>query len=108
MTDAKTLHLGYKNPTDVADRSYISFCIKAETSPLELDTFTPNDASALHRIYSDEENVKHDLSAAGPDSFPAVEVLVASWTNLADPITLLPLVVVAKGEVIGIGGMGHI
>ncbi len=99
--------IGHTHTTSLSDRAHASVSIRSETLPLELRTVTSNDAPALLRIFADKENIKHDPSAAGLNTLPAIENVVASWTNLTDPLTRLNLVVVAEGEVVGLGGMGH-
>ena len=94
--------VGYTHVTSLADRTHASVSIRSETLPLELRTVTSNDASALLRIFSDKENIKHDPSAAGLNTLPAIERVIALWTNLTVPLTRLNL------EVVGLSGMGHI
>ena len=105
MTDTEDIRVRYSHVTNFASRSHGSVSIQSETLALELRTVVPNDASALLRIFSDEDNVRHDPSAAGLKSLPAIERLITSWTNFTDPLTRLSLVGVVKGEVIGLSGM---
>ncbi len=100
--------IGYTHVTSLSDRAHASVSIRSKTLPLELRTVTSHDAPALLRIFSDKENIKHDPSAAGLNTLPAIENVIALWTNLTDPLTRLNLVVVAEGEVVGLSGMGHI
>lgn len=108
MTTAEDPRIGNTHVTNLADRNHASVSIQSETLPLELRTVAPKDASALLRIFSDEENIKHDPSAARLNTLPAIERVIASWTHLTDPLTRLNLVVVVEGNVVGLSGMGHI
>ena len=108
MTAAEDSRVAYTHTTNLADRKNANVSIRSESLPLELRTTTPNDASALLRIFSDEENIKHDPSAAGLNTPPAIEKVIAAWTHLTNPLTRLNLVVVAEGHVVGLNGMGHI
>lgn len=108
MTAAGKPRVGYTYVTNLADRANSSVPIRSDILPLELRPVTPKDASALLRIFSDEENVKHDQSAAVLNTLPAIGKLISSWTNLTDPLTRLNLIVVTEGEVVGLSGMGYI
>ena len=108
MTSVDAPRVGYTHTTNLHDLSNASVSIQSQDLPLELRTVTHSDAPALLRIFSDERNVKHDPSAAGLNTLPAIERVITAWTRLTDPLSRLNLVIVTHGEVVGVGGMGHI
>lgn len=105
MATTETSKYGYKHTTDLA-KPQVS--IHSSSLPLELRLALPSDAEALLRVFSEPSNIEHDSSAAGLSTLPAIEEMIQRWNTLADPLTRLNFVVVASGDVVGVGGMGYI
>lgn len=108
MAKADAHQPDYTHHTDLSDRSNAKVSIVSDTLPIELRLAVPADAPALLKVFSDPRNVEHDPSAAGLDTLPAIEKMIMKWGNLPDALTRLNLVVLAKGEIVGLSGSGHI
>ena len=108
MTDPKASQAFYTHETCLEDKASPHASIRSKTLPLEMRSAIRSDAPALLDLFSDERNIKHDQSAAGLNTPSAVDNFITQWLTFTTPLDRLGLVVVAKGEVVGLSGMGHI
>jgi RimJ/RimL family protein N-acetyltransferase len=75
---------------------------------LSLRTPTQTDAHSLLRIFSNPENTSLDSSASDLANPEAINNLITEWTKFSKPLERANNVIVVKGQVVGICGLGLI
>lgn len=108
MSNPEASQTFYSHETCLEDKSNPHVSIRSKTLPLEMRSPVRSDARALLDLFSDERNIQHDQSAVGLNTPFAIDNFITQWLTFTNPLDRIGLVVVAKGNVVGLSGMGHI
>jgi RimJ/RimL family protein N-acetyltransferase len=99
----------YEHKTTLDPSNNPGFWMKSKQRPdLELRTPTFNDGEAMLRMFTDERNVKDDLSAAGLNSRAAIDKLITDWSTYSQPLSQANGVITINSSPVGICGFGWI